>query len=148
MLGTAVFCMGRLISWIKDTYAYWTSVPYRRYYLGGGPVEDTETEVPAGKVFVEEWTQSNEHKCRVLYEGDKIEPYDGDPWGNVTLPWLWIGDQDREIDLSDTLQRYIVPGNFILYDLLAHYVDHVENITYLDTRSLSFLKFPVEGIRV
>lgn len=148
MLQFLFFWVGRVISWVETAYAYATNVPHRRYYLGGRTVEAGDTHVPAGKVFVEEWMQGTEKKARVLYGGDEITPYDGDPWEYVNLPWLWIGDEKRNIDLTEDLGKYVLQGNFIMYDLLTHYVDHVEDIHYLDTRSLSFLKFPVEGIRV
>ena len=148
MLQLLFFWVGRLIGWTETVYGYFVNFPYRRYYLGGKTVEAGDTHVPDGKVFVEEWCRGVEKRARVLYEGDEITPFDNDPWQYTELPWLWIGDEKRGIELTDTLSKYMVPGNFILYGLLTHYVDHVEDISYLDTRSLAFLKFPAEGIRV
>ena len=148
----AVHWLGWIVGWIEESRklfaGYWFPESHRRYYLDGGDVEHSETVVPSGKVLVEEWTQGLQKRARVLYEGDEITLYEGDPWVSVLPPWLWIGDQEREIDLTETLQKYVFPGNFIMYDLLTHYVDHVESVTYLDPRSLSIVKFPVEGIRV
>ena len=148
MLQYLFYLVGRVIGWTETAYAYLTNVPHRMYYLGGRIVEPADTHVPAGKVLVEEWMQGTERKARLLYEGDEITPYEGDPWEYADMPWLWIGDEKRGLDLTETLRKYLLRGNFILHDLLTHYVDHVEDITYLDTRSLAFLKFPVEGIRV
>jgi hypothetical protein len=152
MIGLLFHWFGWFLRWFEDTrdlfVDYWYPETHYRYYLDGGEVEHAETVVPAGKVLVEEWTRGIQKRARLLYEGDAITPYEEDPWVPVLNPWLWIGDQEREIDLTDTLQKYVMPGNFIMYDLLTHYVDHVESVTYLDPRSLSFLKFPVEGIRV
>lgn len=152
MLTQVLHWLGLLVTWVDDIRnlwnSYWFPDSHRAYYLDGGEVEHSETVVPAGKVLVEEWTRGVQKKARLLYEGDEITPYEGDPWNTPLSPWLWIGDEKRDIDLTDSLSKYIVSGNFIMYDLLTHYVDHVDDITYLDPRSVSFLKFPVEGIRV
>ena len=148
MLQLIFHWVGRFIGWAETVYGYFTTVPHRMYYLGGRAVEPGDTHVPDGKVFVEEWSKGVDKKARVLYEGDEIKPYQEDPWQYTDAPWLWIGDEKRGLDLTESLSKYLVRGNFILHDLLTHYVDHIEDISYLDTRSLAFLKFPVEGIRV
>ena len=148
MLQLIFYWIGRFIGWTETVYGYFTTVPYRKYYLGGQAVEAGDARVPDGKVYVEEWSRGVEKRARVLYEGDEITPYEDDPWQYTDLPWLWIGDEKRGIDLTESLGKYIVRGNFILPGLLIHYVDHIEDVSYLDTRSLSFLKFPAEGIRV
>jgi hypothetical protein len=148
MLQFLFYWVGRFIGWTETFYGYFTTVPHRMYYLGGQVVEPRDTHVPDGKVFVEEWCRGVDKKARLLYEGDEITPYEGDPWEYAEMPWLWIGDESRGIDLTQSLARYVLKGNFILHDLLTHYVDHIDDVTYLDTRSLAFLKFPVEGIRV
>lgn len=148
MLQALFHWIGSFIGRVERIYGYFTNVPYRRYYLGGQAVEAGDTHVPDGKIYVEEWSQAVEKRARLLYEGDEITPYENDPWQYVDLPWLWIGDEKRGIDLTESLAKYIVPGNFILPSLLTHYVDHINDVSYMDTRSLSFLKFPAEGIRV
>jgi hypothetical protein len=148
----AIHWLGIVAVWIEELQrifaSFWYPDSHRMYYLGGEDVREEETVVPPGRVLVEEWNRGTEKRARVLYEDDEITEYEGDPWAPALSPWLWIGDEGREIELTETLQKYVLPGNFLLHDLLSHYVDHVDDVTYLDPRSLSFLKFPVEGIRV
>lgn len=112
--------------------------------------DEDMTRVPEGAVFVEEYVSSGIVKRRVLYEGDEITPYMGDPFLPAACPWLWIGDKETEVDLTHALTKYMVPGNIIQADLLLTLLnaDRYSQLVYIDSRSLAEVKFPENGVTI
>jgi hypothetical protein len=122
-----------------------------RYLISDEDEYDEDmTRVPEGSVFVEEYVRDGITKRRVLYEGDEITQYMGDPFTPTACPWLWIGDKDTEVDLTHALTKYLVPGNVINIDLLLTmiHMDRYTGIVYIDARSLEEVKFPDDGVRI
>ena len=139
---------------IVDWYYYTPLVePNRRYFLS-----DTHTfnesylKVPPGAVYVEEWIKNGDKKCVVRYENDVIPalwirtPFDQ----HARCPWLWVGDKETEIDLTRTFNKFLVPGNHILLDLVEKLIQINEktNLVYIESGTFRELKFPGEGLLI
>lgn len=127
---------------------YWTDTVYP-YCVGkdGVVLDQNATRVPKECLCMEELA---DNKVHVLYEDDEVLPYTGDSSAPVYVPWLWIGHVPSDTDLTRTLQKYLIPGNHILLDLLMYVLgkDTDEGFMYLDAKTLQLRKFPVEGIRI
>lgn len=107
----------------------------------------TLSHVPEYTVHVEQWYRNDgELRRYVTYATNPIEFYQGDPFGRVKTPWLWIGDpNDDDVDVTSEMNKYIVPGNLILPELVTR-ATGLEEVYYMDPRSLEILKFPEQGI--
>jgi hypothetical protein len=130
---------------------YWQNNILDRYFVrinSGTEFDCGFTHVPEESMYFEEVTTDG--KTRVLYEGDEIVAYEGNPHKTARIPWLWIGHVPSETDLTRSLHKFIVPGNFIMLDLLMYLsgIDKGEGFMYLDARTMELRKFPVEGIRI
>lgn len=129
--------------------------PLTRYYLSEQHVEFDESDerVPEDCVYVEEWVDAKGHKKNVvLYEGEQIpnawtiSPFDTP----AKCPWVWVGDRDTEIDLTRTFNRFLVPGNRILLDLVQNLIQINErtNLIYIESGTFKEIKFPGDGITI
>ena len=129
--------------------------PLTRYYLSNENVafEETVETVPEDCVYVEEWVDARGHKKNVvLYEGERIpnawtiSPFDTP----AKCPWVWVGDRDTEIDLTRTFNRFLVPGNRILLDLVQNLIQINErtNLIYIESGTFKEIKFPGDGITI
>ena len=115
--------------------------------------ENGDDVVPEDSVLVEEWERDGVKKCRLHYEGARIDmdmlvdPFD-EPRGKK--PWLWIGDKTTEVDLTLAMEKFLVPGNVIKLDLLLQLLlvrDDTE-IIYICPRTYQEIKFPAEGVTI
>ncbi len=129
--------------------------PLTRYYLSDEhvPFEDSDETVPEDCVYVEEWVDTRGHKKNVvLYEGERIpnawtiSPFDTP----AKCPWVWVGDRDTEIDLTRTFNRFLVPGNRILLDLVQNLIQINDrtNLIYIESGTFKEIKFPGDGITI
>lgn len=129
--------------------------PLTRYYLSNEhiPFEDFDVTVPEDCVYIEEWVDARGHKKNVvLYEGDRIPhswtktPFDVP----AKCPWVWVGDRDTEIDLTRTFNRFLVPGNRILLDLVQNLIQITDrtNLIYIESGTFKEIKFPGDGITI
>lgn len=140
-------------SWINYLAEAWESYSnrhiFRHYFVrtDGVEFEQAMTRVPKDALYFSEVAPG---KFRVLYEDDEVEPYAGDPDAPVRVPWLWIGHAPSETDLTRTVQKYVIPGNFILLDLLEYLLGRPvdDGFMYMDAKTMELRKFPVEGIRI
>lgn len=128
---------------------YWNQHILRHYFVRTDGVEFQQamSRVPEDSLYFNEVAPN---KVQVLYEDDEILPYEGDPTEPIQVPWLWIGHPTSETDLTHSLEKYLLPGNFILLDLLIHLMgqDIQDGFMYMDAQTLQLRKFPVEGIRI
>ena len=129
--------------------------PLTRYYLSNEHVEfeDSDETVPEDCVYVEEWVDSRGHKKNVvLYEGERIPTaWTSSPFDiPARCPWVWVGDRDTEIDLTKTFNKFLVPGNRILLDLVQNLIQINErtNLIYIETGTFKEVKFPGDGITI
>lgn len=111
----------------------------------------TMTRVPEDCVYVQRWIdETGAKKAWVLYEGEEIIPrtYPFDLRTKAHVPWIWIGDVQKEIDLTEPLAPFMLPGNRIDYDLLVHLIqfDETTKIQYIDKETLNFIDFPEHAI--
>jgi hypothetical protein len=136
---------------------FWTPEvrPTRRYMLtlsGSDDLDDDTTVVPEGVVYVEEWIQNGTKKCVVRYPGDPVP----DVWEfsphmlSAKCPWIWVGDRNTEIDLTQTFAKFLVPGNWIRMDLVERLIRVTENthLVYIEYGSFEEKEFPGEGLLI
>lgn len=144
------FC--RLVAdYIRSFRAAYCEVATRKFLLSDyDEYDDTLTTVPEDSIYVEEWERNGEFRRRILYEGEQITPYVGDPFKPYKNPWLWIGDTDTGVDLTDAVGRYLMPGNTIALDLLFRFIRCTSDTTlmFVDPRTMEPTKFPVEGVKI
>ena len=124
----------------------------RRKYLLSDYEEYHESMqyVPEDSIYIEEWVKGNEVRRRVLYEGDRITQFTGNPFAPVKTPWTWIGDSSTDVDITNAIDRYIMVGNRIELDLLFRFlrIHNEMKIIYQDAASGLDVVFPNEGIRI
>ena len=136
---------------------FWTPEmrPTKRYFLtlsGGDVFDETETVVPEGVVYVEEWVLNGTKKCVVRYPGEPIP----DEWNvsphllTAKCPWIWVGDRNTEIDLTQTFAKFLVPGNWIRMDLVERliHVNDRTHLVYIEYGSFEEKEFPGEGLLI
>jgi hypothetical protein len=106
--------------------------------------------VPEDSIYVEEWVKGNEVRRRLLYEGDRITQFTGNPFARVKTPWTWIGDASTDVDITTAVDRYMMVGNRIELDLLFRFLRMHNDlkIVYQDASSGVDVVFPNEGIRI
>lgn len=128
------------------------SRPRRAYFLSDTPIEydDTYSHVPEDAVYIEEWVRGDEKRCVVRYEGEGIpETYDTTPWDvKAKCPWVWVGDKETEIDLTRTFNKFVVAGNRIEVDLVAHLIQFSDRtkLVYIESGTFKEQEFPGDGI--
>ena len=131
-----------------------TSRPYQRYFLSDEyEFDESFDTVPEDTVYVEEWMKDGEKKCVVRYEGEAIShTWDLTPFDLPTppCPWVWVGDKDTEVDLTRTFQKFLVPGNRILLDLVLKLIQVNErtHLIYIDAVTFDEHEFPGDGITI
>lgn len=129
--------------------------PSRQYFLSDDYEFDASfTHVPEDTVYIEEWfNRDGEKKCIVRYEGEDI-PYEwiDTPFDRPTppCPWVWVGDTETELDLTRTFQKFLVPGNRILLDLVLKLiqVNDRTRLVYIDPVTFEEHEFPGDGITI
>lgn len=128
--------------------------PDKLYFLSDDHIFDQSyTTVPEDTVYVEEWVRDGVKKCCLYYEGQLIPHTDvyPNPFDHKgKTPWLWIGDKTTEVELTQSLQKFVVAGNKIKLDLLLKLIQ-VKNDTelvYIDPVTLKECKFPNDGITI
>lgn len=139
------------LSYFRSFYAAVCEVATRKYLLSDDYEYDhAMTRVPEDSIYVEEWVRNDDRRRRLLYEGEEITPYEGDPFRPVKTPWVWIGDRETGVDLTEAVGRYLMPGNRITLDLLLRFIrcDSQTNLIYVDPRTMEEVKFPAEGVRI
>ena len=124
--------------------------PHRRYFLGtDSEVPETMTQVPEGKIYIEEWVQGDTKKSVVRYAGEEIKPTN--PLAkHAKTPWVWVGDRETEIDLTRTFNKFLVVGNVIKMELVNKLIQVNErsNLLYIESGTFKELKFPGDGITI
>lgn len=135
----------------------WTVVipdcrPTARYFLSDQPIEFNSSYqiVPPGAVYIEEWLWKGTKKCVVRYAGEMIpSTWDISPHQQTAkCPWIWVGDRNTEIDLTQTFAKFLVPGNHItlaLVEKLIRISEHT-NLVYIEYGSFEERKFPGDGL--
>jgi hypothetical protein len=129
--------------------------PTHRYLLTLSGTEDilgSDDAVPEGTVYVEEWIQSGQKKCVVRYPGDAIP----DTWTfsphqlSAKCPWIWVGDRNTEIDLTQTFAKFLVPGNRITLELVERLIRVTEQtrLVYIEYGSFEEKEFPGDGLLI
>lgn len=128
--------------------------PYQRYFLSDEYEFDEDyTHVPEDSVYVEEWMKDGEKKCVVRYEGEEIpRTWTRSPFEMPVppCPWVWVGDRETEMDLTRTFQKFLVPGNQILLDLVLKLIKVTDRtrLIYIDSRTFEEREFPGDGITI
>ena len=159
-----LFCCLRLLSSIQRSYISFVDqinsyyqVPMsvllhcdRVYFLGPYDRDGEETHVPEDTILVQEFRKGSLVRRAITYDGLEILPYAGDPFRTPHVPWVWIGDDTTDVDLTPTLAKYLVPGNLITLELIDHFMHFTERtrIVYIDARTFLEHTFPAEGIRI
>lgn len=150
--GVSSFLMNLWLTWFFRNAAQ--NRPYQRYFLSDDYEFDESFEtVPEDAVYVEEWIKDGEKKCVVRYEGEEIPhewfqtPFDAP---TPPCPWVWVGDKETEVDLTRTFQKYLVPGNRILLDLVLKLIQVNErtHLIYIDALTFEEHEFPGDGITI
>jgi hypothetical protein len=147
-------CLLRILSAFKKYVNHCTldrGYLNRKYLLSDDETyHESMTYVPEDCIYVEEWVKGTETRRRILYEGEEITPYLGNPFEPVTIPWSWIGDDSTDVDITRAVNRYIMAGNTINLDLLFRFLRiHSDlKIVYHDSASGEDVVFPDEGIRI
>jgi len=123
----------------------------RKYLLGEyEEFDESMTHVPEDCIYVEEWVKGKETRRRIIYELEEITPYVGNPFDTFRLPWTWIGDVSTDVDITDAVSKYLMPGNEIRLDLLLLFLrphDKME-IRYVHPASGDEFLFPNSGVSI
>lgn len=150
--GVSSFLMNLWLNWFFRNAAQ--NRPYQRYFLSDDYEFDESFEtVPEDAVYVEEWVKDGEKKCVVRYEGEAIPqewfrtPFD---LPVPPCPWVWVGDKETELDLTRTFQKFLVPGNRILLDLVLKLIQVNErtHLIYIDALTFDEHEFPGDGVTI
>lgn len=127
--------------------------PTSRYFLGSELVfDESYSRVPEGAIYIEDWVWNGQKKSVVKYPGDIIPlVWDRSPHQlSAKCPWIWVGDRNTEIDLTQTFARYLVPGNRItmaLVEKLIRVGDHTR-LVYIEYGSFEEKEFPGDGLLI
>lgn len=150
--GVSSFLMNLWLTWFFRNSS--TTHPYQRYFLSDDyEFDESFTHVPEDSVYIEEWIKDGEKKCIVRYEGEEI-PHE---WAQTPFdlptpvcPWVWVGDKETEVDLTRTFQKFLVPGNRILLDLVLKLIQVNErtHLIYIDALTFDEHEFPGDGITI
>ena len=124
--------------------------PHRKFFLGADiEVPEGMTQVPEGKIYIEEWVQNDTKRSVVRYAGEEIKPTN--PFTkHPKTPWVWVGDRETEIDLTRTFNKYLAVGNVIKMELVTKLIQVNErsNLLYIESGTFKELKFPGDGITI
>lgn len=129
--------------------------PTRRYFLtpeGEHPCDGALRVVPEKVVYVEDWVANGTKKSVVRYSGDPIP----DVWEfsphtlTAKCPWIWVGDRNTEIDLTQTFAKFLVPGNTLRMELVEKLIRVTEttHLVYIEYGSFEEKEFPGEGLLI
>ena len=144
-------CLNRIYTYFTRSNPRRYGTIVRKYLLSDyEEYDESMTVVPEDSIYVEEWQKGNSIRRRVLYEGETITEFAGDPFKPVKNPWNWIGDASTDLDLTVALDRYLMVGNRIQLDLifwLLRVHDDI-SIVYTDTTSDRDVVFPNEGVSI
>jgi hypothetical protein len=68
----------------------------------------------------------------------------------VDAPWLWIGCTTifGEVDMTSSLDQYLVGGNHVTLELLSRMYPYHWNWRYLDPVTFKEVEFPEDGITI
>lgn len=117
------------------------------YYLSFDNIQFDPTDeiVPSGCIYVCEYLDTDRHiRAIVQYQGERIRGFT--PQKNGKAPWLWVGDiTSEEVDITEQLNKFVVPGNRITHDLIYH-VSGIGHAQYMKRESLEIVDFHEEGI--
>jgi hypothetical protein len=134
---------------------FWTPEPRpnRRYFINHQEEFDEYfSEVPEGAIYVEEWGLGHNRKCVVRYGGEPIPTsWESSPHLlSAKCPWIWVGDKNTEIDLTQTFARFLVPGNRITVALVEHLIRITDqtNLVYIEFGSFEEREFPGDGLLI
>lgn len=150
--GVSSFLLNLWLNWFFRNAS--TTRPYQRYFLSDDyEFDEGFTHVPEDSVYVEEWIKDGETKRVVRYEGEEIpHEWTQSPFDLPTppCPWVWVGDKETEVDLTRTFQKYLVPGNRILLDLVLKLIQVNErtHLIYIDALTFDEHEFPGDGITI
>lgn len=127
--------------------------PTTRYFLGTEQVfNESFSTVPEGALYIEEWLQRGAKKCVVKYPGEAIPvTWDVSPHQqSAKCPWIWVGDRNTEIDLTQTFAKYLVPGNRITMSLVEKLIRVTEQtrLVYIEYGSFEEKEFPGDGLLI
>lgn len=127
--------------------------PTSRYFLGTEQVfDESVSTVPEGAVYIEEWLWNGTKKCVVKYPGDFIPfVWDISPHQqSAKCPWIWVGDRNTEIDLTQTFAKFLVPGNRITMALVEKLIRVTEQtrLVYIEYGSFEEKEFPGDGLLI
>jgi hypothetical protein len=146
------FLMSLWLAWFFQTLD--GTRPHRQYFLSDDYEFDESFEtVPEDSVYIEEWVKEGETKKVVRYEGEPIpKEWAQSPFDLPTppCPWVWVGDKETEVDLTRTFQKFLVPGNKILLDLVLKLIQVNERtrLIYIDAMTFEEHEFPGDGITI
>jgi len=150
--GAYAFLMNLWLAWFFQTHD--GTRPHRQYFLSDDFEFDEEfNTVPEDSVYIEEWVKDGEIKKVVRYEGEPIpKEWTQSPFDLPTppCPWVWVGDKETEVDLTRTFQKFLVPGNKILLDLVLKLIQVNErtHLIYVDALTFEEHEFPGDGITI
>lgn len=164
LLKTAAFEALRYatLAWTM-TYDLWASFwdwyhwvpecrPTRQYFYSDRPVDEDVETVPEGAIYVEDWVTNGLKKCVVRYPGEPIPS----EWAvsphqlTAKCPWIWVGDRNTEIDLTQTFSKFLVPGNWIRMGLVEELIRVTDEtrLVYIEYGSFEEKEFPGEGLLI
>jgi len=159
-LGFILLLVLRLYNYITSCFRDRTpKYTHKRTVVSDSGYDDDDlfdmTRVPEDTIVVDEYELDGHKKCRIYYEGFPLGhaqlDYEYDPFKvEAYKPWIWFGDKTTEVDLTNAMEKYLVPGNIIDIELLLKLIHIREdtNIIYVDARTFQEVKFPAEGIRI
>lgn len=139
--------------WIHRFFLTDTEQPSRKYFLSDDDeYDESYARVPEGAVYIEEWINNDGDKlCYVQYEGEEIVQHKN-PFHHkkAKCPWLAITDEETDIELTRTFNRFLIPGNKILLDIVEKLIHITDNtrLMYIDSATLEVKKFPGNGILI
>lgn len=136
---------------VWDWYTYVPELrPTRQYFYSDSEIPDDVTTVPDDTIYVEEWYWNGMKKCVVRYPGEPIPTeWEMSPHQQTAkCPWIWVGDRNTEIDLTQTFAKFLVPGNRIAMPLVEKLIRVTEqtNLVYIEYGSFEEKKFPGDGL--
>jgi hypothetical protein len=126
--------------------------PTRQYFYSTQMVDEDVEVVPEGAIYVEDWIANGQKKCVVRYPGEPIPT----EWTisphqlTAKCPWIWVGDRDTEIDLTQTFAKFLVPGNWIRMSLVEELIRVTDQtrLVYIEYGSFEEKEFPGEGLLI
>jgi hypothetical protein len=141
-----------LYNYLRGYWAVPSTELVQRYFLSDDDeYDDSYTRVPEGAVFVEEWINEDGDKlCYLQYEGEEIVDHENPFELKARCPWVWVGDETSEIDLTRTFSKFLIPGNVIHLDLVEKLIQITEKTTlvYVARGTFEIVKFPGDGILI